>query len=329
MGQVIYQRSKPAAKSAQAQRVKMLERPPAADLPPFRLTKRDTEIVKAIYQYKALTTHQVEALLFPADDPLAVYGKRTKCQERLRKLYQYGYVWRDEIPTKRSEGMKPFVYWLDEKGAQLLLDLLAMDPEEIEWDPDDRNVSAQGFTHLMATNDTWVAIQAAARITGLQIKRWIDDRTLQREHNKAGERVTIKGARGKQVEISVVPDGYFHLWTDKHHLHHFIEIDRGTTTVRSRTQKNWAKKTYERKVKGYLAYKESGQFERRYGAKNFRMLTVTTSQRRLDGLKEITEQVGGKNMFWFTTFEQVTPDAIFSQAIWQVAGRDGFFKLVR
>src|SRR5688500_3120613 len=43
-----------------------LERATKQERPPLRLTQRDLEIIKAVYLYRALTTPQIEALLFPS-----------------------------------------------------------------------------------------------------------------------------------------------------------------------------------------------------------------------------------------------------------------------
>src|SRR5712692_7225865 len=48
--------------SERKSRLKKLVRGDATSLPPFRITKRDVEIIKAVYAYRALTTDQVEAL---------------------------------------------------------------------------------------------------------------------------------------------------------------------------------------------------------------------------------------------------------------------------
>ena len=69
----------------------------------------------------------------------------------------------------------------------------------------------------------------------------------------------------------------------------------------------------------YIAYFHSGLFQKRYQAKTVRILTVTTNDRRVQTLKTITEDVGGKRRFWFTTFDQVTPQAVLTGQVWQVA----------
>ena len=53
--------------SAKKPRLPRLKRAAPESLPRFRLKGRDKEIVKAVYTSRALTTAQIEALLFAPD----------------------------------------------------------------------------------------------------------------------------------------------------------------------------------------------------------------------------------------------------------------------
>ena len=104
-----------------AGRRKLLKRDVGETRPVVRLTERDVAIIQAIYEYRALTTTQIQRLLFPVGDGHASSrGRPVHCQQRLKLLYHNEYVTRDERPTKLSEGRQALVYFLDKKGAQLL-----------------------------------------------------------------------------------------------------------------------------------------------------------------------------------------------------------------
>jgi hypothetical protein len=140
--------------------------------------------------------------------------------------------------------------------------------------------------------------------------------------------VVIRNAEGAEQKVSLIPDGYFRLHTcepEEHVYHHFLEIDRRTETGESRV---WGRRDWARKMKAYLVYFESEQYERQYGTKKGRLLTVTTGDRRLANLKQITEQLGGKARFWFTTFDRLTAQTALSEPIWQVGSRDGWYSLI-
>ena len=46
---------------------------------------------------------------------------------------------------------------------------------------------------------------------------------------------------------------------------------------------------------------------------------VTTSAGRTESLRRMTEQAGGKQRYWFTTLDQISPSTVLKTPIWQVA----------
>jgi hypothetical protein len=76
------------------------------------------------------------------------------------------------------------------------------------------------------------------------------------------------------------------------------------------------------------SYIASGQYTRCFGTTSLRILVVTTSSERLANLKRATEQAGGQSLFWLTTLKQASAEAILSERIWQVAGREGVTGLI-
>jgi hypothetical protein len=301
---------------AKKPRLKLTTREEPDRLPGFRLTERDRAIIKAIYNFRVLTTPQVETLLFRPGPGQDHPTKTTRCQYRLKLLYHAGYLVRDEQPQKLSEGRKPLIYFLDKRGAELVAELEEKPIEELDWDRHGDQFSQLFLDHLLSTNDVRVAITVAAKDHAWGIETWVDDKRLKKAH--MGQYVMLKGEQGKLQRATVVPDGYFILNTGEYVYHHFLEIDRRTVTGEATElgRRDWA-----RKVRAYLAYYRSGQYEKRYHTKGLRILTVTTGERRLEHLKEITEKVGGKARFWFTTFEKISPATVLTASIWNVASK--------
>jgi hypothetical protein len=91
--------------------------------PRFRLTERDRDIVLAVYQYRVLTTNQIETLFFKPKDSAPKSPYNSRCRLRLQALYHAGYLRRDEQPQKMTEGRKPLLYSLDLEGAKLISQL--------------------------------------------------------------------------------------------------------------------------------------------------------------------------------------------------------------
>jgi Replication-relaxation len=303
-----------------ASRLPTIQRSAEKTLPGFRLTARDQEIIQAVWEYRALTTVQIERLFFSgahrAADASAGSGKiNPRCQLRLKYLYHYGYLHRDEQPRKRTEPSKPLVYFLDVMGAELLSQ---QQDEQIDWDPADNDVTDLFLQHLLLENDFRIAITLAAEAASeVSLTKWIDDKALKSPHMK--DYVTLQGAHGGTKRMAVVPDGYFVLETDDKIYHHFLEIDRAMVPVAYTRE---GKRDWAHRIRAYLEYLRSGKYEARYHAKGLRILTVTTGEKRLEHLRAATAEVGGGSRFYFTTFAQATPEAILAKPIWRVVGSE-------
>ena len=181
---------------------------------------------------------------------------------------------------------------LIELGAHLLSQLDDIEVSDLDWRPGQFSVGDLYLEHLMATNDVRVGIVSSAKNHNYTIEAWLDDKTLKSVQMK--DVVTLTGPQGATQRASVVPDGYFHLFDGKHHYHQFLEVDRRTVTGSSKV---WGKRTWARKVQVYLEYYNSGQYHERYHTKSMRILTVTTGERRLLNMKEVTEVEEGNRGF--------------------------------
>ena len=62
----------------------------------FYLTKRDIDIIKAVYDYRGLTTHQIMALFFQPDKGQDHATKAGRCWHRLKLLSDKKFLLRHE-----------------------------------------------------------------------------------------------------------------------------------------------------------------------------------------------------------------------------------------
>lgn len=303
-------------------RRKRVERAAAKDLPPLRITERDVEMVYGLYTYRALDSDQLQRLYFPASGENQ-HSRTVHCRQRLALLFHHGYIWRDERAIKPSAGRKPLVYFLDKKGAELLIEYAGIDVDEFDWHPRDnaKGTSDPFIEHLLQTNEVRLAFTLATPTGKAELVRWIDDKTLRSRHWK--DYVTLTTEHGVTQKVAIVPDGYGQLTSlDQNGAqtndYLFLEIDLSTSTgwTSDSQQRSWA-----RKIKAYLEYYASGMYQARYNTQSLRILTVTTSERRLAHLLAWTERAGGKARFWFTTLAEIKTHNILTDAIWRVAGR--------
>ena len=295
------------------------KRTPTAMPAQAKLTKRDRQIILGVYRYRLLSAEHIEILFFPPG-PKATKPRSTKssCQYRLKLLYHWGFLDRVFQPVMPWQGQSVFVYVLDEQGADLVAATLGIDRAEVGWKPQHNEMAPSTLAHSLAISDVRVVINKMSKISELKLMKWIGEVEFQTAPMK--ERVPYQ-TRGARVERKY-PDGYFVLqYPNKPNPAHFyLEVDRGTMT-----NTRW-----QGKIEAYEHFRKSGLAQKHYGTQNFRVLSVTTSQRRLKNLKQATEKAGGDHRYWFTTQEQIDiwhPDNIL-EPIWSIATREGSYSLI-
>jgi len=291
------------------------------------LQTRDIAIVLAVLEHRVLSVVQIAALFWGKSDGAV----STYCRQRLRLLVEAGLLERQEQPQTLSEGRRPYLYLMTQAGCQLLVDELGYEPDEIDWTPASNRVTWSPFkAHQLALNDVFVAFKLGAPRVGWELKQWVDDRTLRRNH--ASDRVRIADHEGHELETALIPDAYLVLSLPdpltgvERWLHFFIEVDRATEIVgdTSRSRRSW-----QRHIRAYNAYLDSVAVESRYRTRSIRVLTVTTSARRLSNLQAVTKAEGGRSRYWFTTREKLSPETVLQAPIWYKADGDEPVALMR
>jgi hypothetical protein len=286
--------------SGQRQRRKRDQRDPQP--PPMRLTERDKAIIETVYQYRVLRQDQVQALFF---------GSQTATQRRLALLYHHGFLARQFLLARGGILNSPTLYLLDRRGEELLRAERGID-DDVNWNPSHNRVSSDFLEHALAINDVRVAITLACRQPDFEVLEWHSETHLKQDYDYAR-------LRGRGRPVAVVPDSYFALRTPRGKAHFFLELDRGTMTT----------KRFQTKVDAFIAYYQSGGYEKRYGTRSLRVLTVTLSEARLASLKAVTEAAGGGGWFWFAVLSQLKAETVLSAPVWRVAGQDSYAQLIQ
>ncbi len=289
------------------------------------LTQRDILILEVVYQYRLMTSLQIEALLFPSATTHA------QVRLRLRLLFQHGYLYRKEQLQRRSDGMKPFLYALDIRGAAELAALYGCALQDLDWHKRDCNVGPLHLAHLLLSNDIRIAITRSGINHGFTMAQWLDEKTLRRAHRD--DLVTFTDAKGATHTTTVIPDGFFRLEylsrsnpITSRAVHRCIEIDRATVTGRASSEHNRA---WDKKVLAYLAWHKSGVYQARYRVQALGILTITIGEERLNNLKRITEEAGGRGRFWFTSITRLEGADILTDPLWSVATTTQLRSLIR
>ena len=102
-------------------------------------------------------------------------------------------------------------------------------------------------------------------------------------------------------KLPLIPDGYFEMRAAAGTLCCFLEIDMGTE----------APKIWLTKIALYIQLAVSGDFQRHFGQERFRVLVITTTEKRMDAIRRAIRRSTEK-IFWLSTFEQITGRGFWS-----------------
>jgi hypothetical protein len=254
--------------------------------PALELTERDVAILQALERYRFLTTEHLQAL--------TVTESRQGLTRRLRELYDARYVDRPraQMLTMAYAEKRPMVYALGNAGAELLANRFQMRLPDIYWTEKNRRVKEKFVEHTLGIADFMVAIELACRargnirlLTHEDVLARAPERTRRKRHPFRWQTRINWG--GEWHNIAIVPDAVFGLhYTDrpegKNRAYFMVEIDRGTMPI---TRRDISQSSFARKLHSYADSYERKLHTELYGIKNFRVLTVTTSDERIETMQ--------------------------------------------
>lgn len=212
---------------------------------------------------------------------VAGFGSDSRANRRLRKLTQAGLLRRFSLGTTAA-GQKA-LYSLSKKGS-LVVDV----PYRGLHRRKDEALVADFFVeHQLTVNEFYCTVKyGPMAAAGSAFQEW-----------RSFYQPLAPGSH-------LIPDGYFALHTPAETLAAFLEVDLGHERG----------PVWREKVRNYLQFAVSGEFEPEFGKKRFRVLVVTTTERRLESLRT-TIAATTDRIFWITTLAAVRSQGLFAP-IW-------------
>ena len=287
--------------------------------PNFHFTGRDREIIHQVYRHRFLSSEHITALM---------EGGRQGILNRLKLLFHAGYLDRPKAQGSR-EGNFPLIYALGNKGAQLVAEDFDLSLGSVDWTTKNREAKPVFLEHTLGVARFMIAVELACRkVKGLQFIRPEEAAGKRPIVPKAGEkalgwRVAAKRG-GRSIAYSMVPDNVFG-WTlsgdsgPRRAAYFFLEEDRATMPIRSA---NLGRSSFFKKMVGYFESWKSDLFQKNFGFRNPRVLTLTSSNERIKSMVEAGKQLDprgkGLRMFLFAqekTLDLSAPEKILGK-IW-------------
>lgn len=96
-----------------------------------------------------------------------------------------------------------------------------------------------------------------------------------------------------------------------------LELDRGTMDINAR--RLVGKSSFRRKALGYWHLFKEGIHASRWDFKAFRVLTVTTSEKRIENMIKVQKEIVGEQgsrLFAFTTLDRLAACTSLTDEVW-------------
>lgn len=265
----------------------------------MRITSRDLTLLRNISRLRLASAAQLAAL----DG-----GSAQNVSRALLALFENNYVERPVAQVASRllyEGSRPTIYGLTRKGAALL----RQHGEEVrrrllDGIDKERGAGWRFIEHTVAIAEFWVSLELAARgredLRILERSEILEDAPKSKQDRLVRLEASIR-LGGVLKRNSVIPDALFGLrMNDERESFFMVEIDRGEMPVER--FKNTQRTYFSKKMQTYYEANRQQRHVHDLGIENFRVLTVTTTRRRVDkmltSLHAITEG-RGSNMFLF------------------------------
>lgn len=287
--------------------------------PAFRITARDVAILRAVARFRFLSSDQIARLIDGSPAALLV---------RLKLLFYHAYLDRPrhqhaQLAVFFDEGNRPLVYGLARRGAQLLAECGMAIDAKLDWTTKNARATVSFLAHTLETADAMIGIDHACAAAGHIAL--IDHHELMPSFPAATRalrdpfrcRVTVRiPGQALPLAIAVVPDRLFSLAYANGTRHNFaLELDRGTMDVKAK--RLVGKSSFRRKLIGYVQAWRERQHTTAWGFHSFRVLTITTSEKRITHMRaaqrEVTQDTAS-GLFLYATAERLAAHGPLGEA---------------
>jgi hypothetical protein len=236
------------------------------------IQERDRHLLRELSLIRVIDREQAKII--------AEFGSTTRVNVRLLALTRAGLLRRFFLGTTAA-GRKA-LYSLSAKGVSLV----GAPPRNFQRKKDETLATDLFVQHQLAVNQVYCSFKYRALPPGVTFIRWL-----------GFHQPLTQGLR-------LIPDGYLELGTPSSTIASFLELDRGTESL----------KVWKDKTRNYLQLALSGEFERRFHQTRFRVLVLATSDRRLLSIRAAVASLTEK-IFWFSTLP-LAHGAGFFQPLW-------------
>jgi hypothetical protein len=288
--------------------------------PAFTLSERNLALLAYVSQHRLISSDDLARL----DG-----GSEQKAKRELRRLWANGYLLRPvaQLMTVAITGPQPIVYGLSNRGARLLREH-GHHVGDIDWNENTHRAGIRFIDHEVSRARFMTGLEVAQRERGdvslVRAGALLANAPERTRTSKAPLKWTARvPEKGREVHTSIIADDYFALtFADGTAAYFLVEIDRGQMPVRRHGESAEELVGGKRRLRTYFKHKLAAYYHgwrqkrhvEQFGIEQLRILTVTTSERRietmLDALREVTNGKGS-DLFLFATEDELVAKGLF------------------
>lgn len=245
------------------------------------ISEGDVAILLLLYRFRFLSSAQL----------IRATGRGPKVlRERLRRLYDHGYIDRPGAQRERNlwrGGSAALVYGLGREGARVLEESGLVPVEGLNWRWKNQKVKRPFLLHTLDLAEVVLQLEAEVSTSPLLSSELIDTFSSGSTEGPSWS-VSVTGYGEPRRELTIVPDAVVRLENDGEQSLYFVELDRGTMPV---TSSNTDRSSIRRKL---IAYHESWKQKTHvevFGNVGARTLFVTPSPARSENMRAAAARV--------------------------------------
>ena len=276
---------------------------------PVVITDKNQLVLESLAKYYVLSRSMIQEICFPH-----VRSARSVC-ERLRKLKNEGYISQASMEVVLQGRNATPVYFPNKKTGETLA--------AIYDNPEFENIytkppSGRLLFHWLEISRMHVLVDNALELFGqLEMPTWYNEwEPINKDALNRNQLFSLYTELQNQPPISCAPDAGFLLEFKGHRKVFYLEVDRGTDSM---------KRIAKKKPKGYAQMQNQNRHMKHFpGATvpEFSVLFVTTTKYRRDELVRRAEDFEGKELWKFAWDGDVKPSSFFFDPIWHSVEQD-------
>ncbi len=260
---------------------------------------RDFSVLRDLGDYRFLSVPQLVALHFPSEH---------SAQARLKRLVDAGLAIRVFMPVRPYDRTACSIFALSAKGSRLVAEHFGGKRPRFLSERERR--SGLFLDHTLRRNDLRICLELLSRGTGPQLVTW------KQRPDEVGDYAKIRINSRRHERVPIVPDGFFALVHKGRCEAFVVEIDMGTV----RRERMFLR------YRAYWRWWKDGRHYLRFGGAPLRVLTLTTTDKRLETLRNEAASAPecgrkGSKLFWFAKLETADicdPERLLAAA-WKLA----------